>query len=68
VLSVHSKILNDNNILDLVKLKGMNEHMAQVTLKNVHLEIQKSVFEIFNVARVITEEENIFRYLHIFCQ
>jgi len=44
----------------------MNEHMAQVTLKNVNLEIQKAVFEIFNVARVITEEENIFRYLHVY--
>lgn len=40
----------------------MNEHMAQVTLKNVNLEIQKAIFEIFNVARVITEEQNIFRY------
>jgi len=67
VFSIYSKILNDNNILYLVKLKGMNEHMAQVTLKNVNLQIQKAVFEIFNVARVITEEENIFRYLHIFC-
>jgi len=67
VFSIYTKILNDNNILYLVKLKGMNEHMAQVTLKNVNLEIQKAVFEIFNVARVITEEENIFRYLHIFC-
>ena len=67
MFSIYSKILNDNNILYLVKLKGMNEHMAQVTLKNVNLEIQKAVFEIFNVARVITEEENIFRYLHIFC-
>lgn len=45
----------------------MNEHMAQVTLKNVNLEIQKAVFEIFNVARVITEEQNIFRYTFI-CQ
>lgn len=43
----------------------MNEHMAQVTLKNVNLEIQKAVFEIFNVARVITEEQNIFRYTFV---
>lgn len=43
----------------------MNEHMAQVTLKNINLDIQKAVFEIFNVARVITEEENIFRYIHV---
>jgi len=57
--------LNNNNILYLVKLKGMNEHMAQVTLKNVNLEIQKAVFEIFNVARVITEEQNIFRYTFV---
>ncbi|XP_060873005.1 AP-3 complex subunit beta-1 isoform X2 [Metopolophium dirhodum] len=52
----------DDFVSEQVKLKGMNEHMAQVTLKNVNLEIQKSVFEIFNVARVITEEENIFRF------
>jgi len=57
--------LNNNNILYLVKLKGMNEHMTQVTLKNVNLEIQKAVFEIFNVARVITEEQNIFRYTFV---
>jgi len=55
----------NNNILCLVKLKGMNEHMAQVTLKNVNLEIQKAVFEIFNVARVITEEQNTFRYTFV---
>lgn len=52
----------DDFIGEQVKLKGMNEHMAQVTLKNVNLEIQKAVFEIFNVARVITEEQNIFRF------
>ncbi|XP_008189788.1 AP-3 complex subunit beta-1 isoform X2 [Acyrthosiphon pisum] len=52
----------DDFVSEQVKLKGMNEHMAQVTLKNVNLEIQKAVFEIFNVARVITEEENIFRF------
>ncbi|XP_022172802.1 AP-3 complex subunit beta-1 [Myzus persicae] len=52
----------DDFVGEQVKLKGMNEHMAQVTLKNVNLEIQKAVFEIFNVARVITEEENIFRF------
>ncbi|XP_026822007.1 AP-3 complex subunit beta-1 isoform X1 [Rhopalosiphum maidis] len=52
----------DDFVSEQVKLKGMNEHMAQVTLKNVNLEIQKAVFEIFNVARVITEEQNIFRF------
>ncbi|XP_025190462.1 AP-3 complex subunit beta-2 isoform X2 [Melanaphis sacchari] len=52
----------DDFVGEQVKLKGMNEHMAQVTLKNVNLEIQKAVFEKFNVARVITEEQNIFRF------
>lgn len=47
--------------LFLVKLKGMNEHMAKVTLTNVGLEIPKVVFEIANVTRVITEKENTFR-------
>lgn len=45
----------------LAKLKGMNEHMAKVTLINVGLEIPKAIFEIANVTRVITEKENTFR-------
>lgn len=48
-------------MLFLVKLKGMNEHTAKVTLTNTDQEIPKSVFEIANVSRVITEKENIFR-------
>lgn len=39
----------------------MNEHIANITLKNVNLEVTKAVFEIANVTRVITEKENIFR-------
>lgn len=49
------------SFLFLVKLKGMNEHMAKVTLTKVGLEIPKVVFEIANVTRVITEKENTFR-------
>lgn len=44
-----------------VKLKGMNEHMARVTLKNADLDIPKFIFEIANVTRVITDKENTFR-------
>lgn len=39
----------------------MNEHTAKVTLTNIDLEIPKSVFEIANVSRVISEKENVFR-------
>ncbi|VVC45046.1 Hypothetical protein CINCED_3A004149 [Cinara cedri] len=45
-----------------VKLKGMNEHTAKIILKNVNLEISKTIFEVANVTRVITDVENIYRY------
>lgn len=39
----------------------MNEHTTKITVTNVDLEIPKSVFEIANVTRVISDKENIFR-------
>ncbi|VVC45047.1 Beta-adaptin appendage, C-terminal subdomain,Clathrin/coatomer adaptor, adaptin-like, N- [Cinara cedri] len=45
-----------------VKLKGMNEHTAKIILKNVNLEISKTIFEVANVTRVITDVENIYRF------
>jgi hypothetical protein len=43
----------------------MNEHTANIALKNANLDITKVIFEIANVTRVITEKENIFRYIII---
>ncbi|XP_050430715.1 AP-3 complex subunit beta-2 isoform X2 [Adelges cooleyi] len=55
-------ITADNFISEQGKLKGMNEHVAKVTFANINMDVPKSVYEVANVTKVLSENKNIFRF------